>query len=158
MNNEYPIYRKVPPFCYYPQRDGWLFSMCIINEYEHPHKYNDMHTLFKCPSLSLSCISLSSRKLMCIFLWLFFFPSLQPHHCHFEMCPPCAQVCGLPLAGCSHTCINTCHAPPLQLTLPRDMCTYFFSILVFVVVLLFLLLSLAGCVVSLVSFLLAHAL
>ncbi|RVE60906.1 hypothetical protein OJAV_G00186070 [Oryzias javanicus] len=36
-------------------------------------------------------------------------PSREPHRCHPGPCPPCRQLCLLPLPGCSHTCPQPCH-------------------------------------------------
>ncbi|XP_051914519.1 NF-X1-type zinc finger protein NFXL1, partial [Hippocampus zosterae] len=36
-------------------------------------------------------------------------PARERHRCHAGPCPPCAQPCVLPLAGCPHTCPQPCH-------------------------------------------------
>lgn len=36
-------------------------------------------------------------------------PSREPHRCHPGPCPPCRQLCLMPLPGCSHTCPQPCH-------------------------------------------------
>lgn len=33
----------------------------------------------------------------------------DPHHCHFGTCPPCKQICGKQLVGCTHVCPARCH-------------------------------------------------
>ncbi|MEQ2161607.1 hypothetical protein GOODEAATRI_011138, partial [Goodea atripinnis] len=36
-------------------------------------------------------------------------PIREPHRCHPGPCPPCRQLCFLPLPGCEHTCPQPCH-------------------------------------------------
>uniref|UniRef100_A0A3Q2EC04 Nuclear transcription factor, X-box binding-like 1 n=1 Tax=Cyprinodon variegatus TaxID=28743 RepID=A0A3Q2EC04_CYPVA len=36
-------------------------------------------------------------------------PTREPHRCHPGPCPPCKQLCSLPLPACSHTCPQPCH-------------------------------------------------
>lgn len=38
-------------------------------------------------------------------------PSRTAHHCHFEDCPPCRQVCDVALPTCGHRCGEPCHDP-----------------------------------------------
>lgn len=42
-------------------------------------------------------------------------PVRQPHPCHHPPCPPCKQVCGLQLDGCTHSCQKPCHDQVEQL-------------------------------------------
>lgn len=80
----------------------------------HQDAYNKIDTV----GLHQSKIYLRTRlKVFCL-IFLSIIISIPPkchhekrdeHRCHYGECPPCRQICNLPLPNCEHYCTEKCH-------------------------------------------------
>ena len=103
---------------------------CLIHYCELPCHSGPCYPCFEVNSLLCACgntqefhrcgIKHSQDRPKCPFMCKMLsdchHPTIQPHNCHFNICPPCTLVCNKPLENCDHFCSATCHSKPVLIS------------------------------------------